>query len=338
MSFPAGRHRSASHWPAGGIRLPGRLATIPSRLAGSRDGRATPAQPGGAALDEARTGGTSWTERTLRTLAAVFLVTWSFRLSGYLTFGPWLAIPVVLLGLTGLLAIVVAWLPQGAVSRRRQRQVDVAVLVAVIAGLGLWSYFQVYIAPDYGTDEIAFDQYAAQLALHGINPYLHSMANAFPLFHVSPNGYTFQLNGQPVTRLSYPALAFEEYLPLLFLGVTTQAAVWTDVAAWALGGAGALRGPAEEARAAGCRRGQPRRVHRVRGRRGHRLPVHSAADRRGGRLGPVRLDAGPCRLARAHPDGPGHGGEADPVADRSLRGGRHRAGVAAPAELVTGRP
>ena len=236
MSFPAGRHRSASHWPAGGIRLPGRLATMPSRLAGSRDGRPTRAQPGSSALDEARTGGTSWTERILRTLAAVFLVTWSFRLSGYLTFGPWLAIPVVLLGLTGLLAIVVAWLPQGAVSRRLQRQVDVAVLVAVIAGLGLWSYFQVYIAPDYGTDEIAFDQYAAQLALHGINPYLHSMANAFPLFHVSPNGYTFQLNGQPVTRLSYPALAFEEYLPLLLLGITTQAAVWTDVAAWALGG------------------------------------------------------------------------------------------------------
>ena len=74
-----------------------------------------------------------------------------------------------------------------------------AVLVAVIVALGLWSYFQVYIAPDYGTDEIAFDQYAAQLALHGINPYLHSMAAAFPLFHVSPNGYTFLLNGQPVT-------------------------------------------------------------------------------------------------------------------------------------------
>ena len=82
----------------------------------------------------------------------------------------------------------------------------------------LWSYFQVYIAPDYGTDEIAFDQYAAQLVLHGINPYLHSMAAAFPLFHVSPNGYTFLLSGKPVTNLSYPALSFEPYLPLLALG------------------------------------------------------------------------------------------------------------------------
>lgn len=178
---------------------------------------------------------TAWTERALRTLAAVFVVTWSFRLSGYLTFGTWLAIPVVLLGLTGLLAVVAAWLPGGTLAGRRQRQIDIAVLAAVIVALGIWCYFQIYIAPDYGTDEVAFDQYAAQLALHGINPYLHSMAAAFPLFHVSPNGYTFLLNGQPVTKLSYPALAFEEYLPLLAMGVSTQAAVWTDVAAWALG-------------------------------------------------------------------------------------------------------
>ena len=92
------------------------------------------------------------------------------------------------------------------------------MLAAVLIALALWSYFQVFIAPDYGTDEIAFDQYAAQLALHGINPYLHSMAPAFPLFHVSPNGYTFRLNGQPVTTLSYPALSFEAYLPLLASG------------------------------------------------------------------------------------------------------------------------
>jgi uncharacterized membrane protein len=207
MSIPAGRHRSPTH------RVPG-------------SSRA----PGGANGDT-----TALTERILRTLASVFVVTWSFRLSGSLTFGTWLAVPVVLLGLAGLLGIVAAWLPPGTLGRRRQRQIDLVVLLAAIAGLAMWSYFQVYSAPDYGTDEIAFDQYAAQLALHGINPYLHSMAAAFPLFHVSPNGYTFMLNGQPVTTLSYPALAFEEYLPLLMLGITTQAAVWTNVAAWALG-------------------------------------------------------------------------------------------------------
>ncbi len=210
MSIAAGRHRSLRPRATAGPRLP--------------------AAPPGLEADPA-----DWTGRALRTLAAVMVVTWSFRLSGYLTFASWLAIPVALLGLTGLLSIVAAWLPEPVLGRRRQRQVDLAVLLAVVAALAIWSYFQVYLAPDYGTDEIAFDQYAAQLALHGINPYLHSMAAAFPLFHVSPNGYTFLLTGRPVTTLSYPALSFEAYLPLLALGITTQTAVWVNVAAWAIG-------------------------------------------------------------------------------------------------------
>jgi len=182
-----------------------------------------------------RLGGTPLTSRALRSLAGVFVLTWAFRISGYGTFASWSAIPVVLLGLLGLLLIVAAWLPTSVLSEHRQHLIGWGALAAIIAALAIWSYFQVFTAPDYGTDEIAFDQYAAQLALHGINPYLHSMAPAFPLFHVSPNGYTFQLNGQPVTALSYPALAFEAYLPLLAAGVTSQAAVWVEIFSWALG-------------------------------------------------------------------------------------------------------
>jgi len=180
-------------------------------------------------------GGTPAATRALRSLAGLFLLTWAFRISGYVTFASWAAMPIVALGLAGLLVITAAWLPESVLSDRRQHQIGWVALAAVIVALAVWSYFQVFTAPDYGTDEIAFDQYAAQLALHGINPYLHSMAPAFPLFHVSPNGYTFQLNGQPVTALSYPALAFEAYLPLLAAGVTTQAAVWVEVFSWALG-------------------------------------------------------------------------------------------------------
>jgi uncharacterized membrane protein len=178
---------------------------------------------------------TPWTWRALSTLAGMFVITWSFRLSGYLTDRTWLAVPVVVLGLAGLLITVAAWLPPALLSPRRQHLLSLAALAATLAALALWSYFQVFTAPDYATDEIAFDQYAAQLTLQGINPYLHSMAPAFPLFHVSPNGWTFQLDGQPVTALSYPALSFLLYLPLLAAGVTIQAAVWANVAAWAAG-------------------------------------------------------------------------------------------------------
>jgi uncharacterized membrane protein len=179
--------------------------------------------------------GTPIATRALRSLAGVFVVTWAFRISGYVTFASWSAIPIAVLGLAGLLVTAAAWLPDSVLSDRRQHQLGWVALAVVIAALAVWSYFQVFTAPDYGTDEIAFDQYAAQLALHGVDPYLRSMAPAFPLFHVSPNGYTFQLNGQPVTALSYPALSFLVYLPLLAAGVTTQAAVWVEVFAWALG-------------------------------------------------------------------------------------------------------
>ena len=237
-----GRHRFTDG------RIAGVLTPLPESWTGPQETQVPPprpARPGGApepgpgdadgGADAGADGG-AWAGRALRTLAGAFLVTWSFRLSGYLTSGPWLAVAVAVLGLAGLLAIIAAWLPERVIGRRAQRRTDWAVLILVLGALAAWSYFQVFLAPDYGTDEIAFDQYAAQLALHGIDPYLHSMAAAFPLFHVSPNGYTFRLSGQPVTSLSYPALSFEAYLPLLALGLSTQAAVWTDVAAWALGG------------------------------------------------------------------------------------------------------
>jgi uncharacterized membrane protein len=238
-----GRHRFTDGRMAGVLTPlpeswtgPGEVQLRPPHPAARRAPEPRAPQPSAPEAADADADGSAWAGRALRTLAGAFLVTWSFRLSGYLTSGPWLAVAVAVLGLAGLLAIITAWLPERVIGRRAQRGTDWAVLILVLGALAAWSYFQVFQAPDYGTDEIAFDQYAAQLALHGINPYLHSMAAAFPLFHVSPNGYTFQLSGQPVTSLSYPALSFEAYLPLLALGLSTQAAVWTDVAAWALGG------------------------------------------------------------------------------------------------------
>src|SRR5580693_7893442 len=88
----------------------------------------------------------------LRTLAGAFVVIWSFRLSGYLTLCTWMAGPVAVLGLAGLSAIIAAWIPAEVIGALRQRQADWAVLIAVLAAFALWSYFQIFTAPDYGTD------------------------------------------------------------------------------------------------------------------------------------------------------------------------------------------
>ena len=97
------------------------------------------------------------------------------------------------------------------------------------------SYFaaQIWITqPPYGTDAIAFDQYAGWLVLHGLNPYTHTLAPSLAQFHVPAIFHTFRLDGTPVTGLSYPAGSFLLYLPLLVFGVHAQAANIVDLAFW----------------------------------------------------------------------------------------------------------
>ncbi|ACU53418.1 putative integral membrane protein [Acidimicrobium ferrooxidans DSM 10331] len=109
-----------------------------------------------------------------------------------------------------------------------------AVLALVVAAFLAWATQQVLIAPAYATDELAFDQYAAHLVLQGVDPYRVSMAAAFARYQVSPNAFTLRFSGQPVTALSYPALAFLAYVPLLVAGIHAQAGTIVDALAWAV--------------------------------------------------------------------------------------------------------
>jgi len=173
--------------------------------------------------------------RTWWTVTGVVLVLWALRLVEGVTTYPWISLAVVIVGLWGLATVAASWVPAAAHVRPGIRRTLGWATVAVAMGaFVLWSFLQVRAAPGYGTDEIAFNQYAATLALHGINPYTHSMAPSFALYHVSPNGFTFTLTGGRVTTLSYPALAFELYLPFLALGLTTQLAIGVNVAVWVL--------------------------------------------------------------------------------------------------------
>jgi hypothetical protein len=106
------------------------------------------------------------------------------------------------------------------------------LLVLTITGIVLWSATQVLSSPNYGTDEAALDQWAAMISLHGINPYAQSLRTALHVFSVPMSGRTFLRNGQLVSMLSYPALAFEFYWPFLLLGWTTQLAIALNVALW----------------------------------------------------------------------------------------------------------
>jgi hypothetical protein len=168
------------------------------------------------------------------TVAGLTLILWGFRLFGYVDTYPLVSIAVVVLALWGIGTIAVVW-QQVKVPSWVERSFSGATLGLTLVGFIVWSYLQVVVSPAYGTDELAFDQYAAQLLRHGANPYVHSMAPAFHLFHVSPDGYTFLLNGHAVTSLSYPALSFLVYVPFLLLGWSTQLAVAVNVAAWAVG-------------------------------------------------------------------------------------------------------
>jgi hypothetical protein len=163
------------------------------------------------------------------------LIEWSIRIYGSVTTFPVVIVAVVALGAWGLATVGVSWLPEPRWSRRSTFAtlwVWVTVLM-VVGAFCVWSALQIHASPGYATDEIAFDQYAAVLATHGINPYVHSMAPSFSLYRVPPDSFTYSLTGHAVTSLSYPALAFEIYMPLLKLGWSTQLAVVVNLAAWA---------------------------------------------------------------------------------------------------------
>ncbi len=160
---------------------------------------------------------------------------WELQLAGrHVDTYPAVSALMVLLGIWGIGTVLAAWYPEKHDSRFLTVLVAVTVALAWL-GFVVWSLLQITTSPGYGTDEVAFDQYAAQLLVHGTNPYVHTMGPAFGLFHVSPDGYTFLLNGQPVTSLSYPALSFLPYVPFLALGWSTQMAVVINVLAWGLG-------------------------------------------------------------------------------------------------------
>jgi len=170
-------------------------------------------------------------ERVGWTLAGITLLIASVEVWTGSTLVSWI-LPISLVGVSvGFWTIGAAW-----ARPRVPRSTEWALVMAALVVFAARAYLSVLGSPSYGTDELAFDQYAAMLLVHGTNPYLHSMAQAFELFHVPNIYWTYTLSGGRVTALSYPAGAFLPYVPGLLLGWRTQEAVVIDTGAWILGG------------------------------------------------------------------------------------------------------
>ena len=69
-----------------------------------------------------------------------------------------------------------------------------------------------------GVDELAYNYYASQLFLNGVNPYTQSMAPILNARGIMP---TVLLNGSYEYAYDYPALSFLSYAPVTALGVTS---------------------------------------------------------------------------------------------------------------------
>lgn len=181
---------------------------------------------------QVREAGESHANRSGWVVVGVTIIAWAFLLFGYNDAYPWLAYVEVATTLVGMGIVVVSLCH---VDDAIPRGLGVVGLFVSCAAFLTWYWVQVRVAPAYGTDEAAFDQYAAQLFVHGLNPYTHSMAPAFDIFHVSPNGHTFRIDGTSVNTLSYPALSFLVYVPFLWLGISTQLAITMNVVVWLSG-------------------------------------------------------------------------------------------------------
>jgi hypothetical protein len=163
------------------------------------------------------------------------ILNWSVTLYGPASIYAPVTVLDVLAGFWGLSLIIGSWLDFAAFPQL-ERSDNLfgwfnAVLLVVL--VGAWAYLQYHNNPAYSTDELSFDQYAAQLVAHGLhNPYVHSMAPAGPLFRLSPDGYTYTITGTPVLKMSYPSLSFLIYVPFLLLGWSNELGAVLNVAGW----------------------------------------------------------------------------------------------------------
>jgi uncharacterized membrane protein len=137
-----------------------------------------------------------------------------------------------LLVLVGVVGLAATWW----VRTPRSLPYQLAALATVTAGavgqLGAGTHARQF----YTTDSAAFNQVAARLLTHGINPYASSLASANRLLQRPSAFWTYTVDGGHVTHVSYPAGSFLLEVPLLALGLHHMVVDWLDLGAWVVTG------------------------------------------------------------------------------------------------------
>jgi hypothetical protein len=138
-------------------------------------------------------------------LVGVLLMWWGYILLSAADAFSWMALASLATTIAGLTVVAASWMsPIGT----PHRLVGWGALIVTLCAFSCWTWLQLRNGPAYGTDEIAFDQYAAQLFAHFHNPYQHSMAPSLSVFHVSQYVTTFRCwGGQP----SWPMLSMPRH-------------------------------------------------------------------------------------------------------------------------------
>ena len=119
-------------------------------------------------------------------------------------------------------------------SRQVLVRVDMAVLVVGLALLAATSIANLYGNPGYGTDEAAFEQYAATLLVHGRNPYGSDLLAALTLYRVPIQYATSTLGGGTVSTFGYPDVSILVAAAFSWLTGGVQSVIVADLVALGL--------------------------------------------------------------------------------------------------------
>ncbi|MDA8359816.1 MAG: hypothetical protein M0Z95_26750 [Actinomycetota bacterium] len=164
----------------------------------------------------------SHAHRVISVLAAIGLAGPAFSVWAGIIEVPGAGAFAVLLSLASMVLAVGA---ASARSRRAMVVVDVGVLLAGVGTLLAWSAIVLAVNPSYGTDEAAFVQYAAQLFLHGKDPYGANLIPALNQFGVPLRDVTLLLNGHFVNTFGYPGWSILVTAPFIFVTGGVQSVI-----------------------------------------------------------------------------------------------------------------